>query len=155
MAFFWGESTEMHDNWDKEAAANKFLSLSMLSCNPNLHLLLLICDCWGPGLCINYSLFARSAPGPEDIGNYSLCQRSRWTPVDKETCWWGHRAQNPPHKTLSLSFIKPPDPSFLRPPFCPPSPPTLAPTSFTPGCQGVRGRSRVSVLFSPLSGMPS
>lgn len=67
-----------------------------------------------PGLCINYSLLARLPPGPEDIENYSLCQRSHWTPVDKETCWWGHRAHNSLSKTQS---------AFLYlPSFCPPFP---------------------------------
>ena len=80
-----------------------FVLLTILSNNPDLHLLLLICDGRELGLCINYSLFARSAPGPEDMGNYSSCRRSRWTPVDKETCWWGHRAHiSPPKKHSHL-----------------------------------------------------
>lgn len=66
----------------------------------------LIRDCKRkPGLCINYNFFARSPQGPEDMGNYSLCRWSCWTPADKETCWWGHRAQgtkDSPPKTLTL-----------------------------------------------------
>lgn len=77
----------------------------MLSNNPNLHLLSpsLICDCKTElSLCINYSFFARSSRGPEDMGNYSLCQWSGWTPADKEHCWWRHGAHNPPSKTATL-----------------------------------------------------
>lgn len=63
--------------------------------------------------CINYGFSGRSSPGPEDMGNYSLCQWSRWTLVDMETCWWGHRAHNSPSQntyTLTRSFLRPPSP---------------------------------------------
>lgn len=48
--------------------------LQILSDYPNLHRLLFICDRGERGLCINYSPFSRSAPRPQDLGNYSSAQ---------------------------------------------------------------------------------
>lgn len=128
-----------------------FVLLTVLSNNPNLHLLPLICDCRELGLCINYSRFARSPPGPEDTGNYSLWQRGSWIPADRETCWWGH---NFPPKTFALTLIKPQATSILRPPFANSSPPK-PPASFTPQCQRVWERGSMSFFLSSLSGRTS
>lgn len=124
-----------------------FVLLTVLSNNPNLHLLPLICDCRELGLCINYSRFARSPPGPEDTGNYSLWQRGSWIPADRETCWWGH---NFPPKTFALTLIKPQATSILRPPFA------IVPlhrSLLLPSLRNVNGceKEEACLSFSPLS----
>lgn len=149
--FLWECRT--HHGWDKEAAVKVSFcplrqyyliiqicirSLSSVTAESKL------------GLCINYSFFARSPPGPEDMGNYSLCQWSRWTPADEETCWWGHRACDSPPRTLTLTPTKPLAPSFLRPPFA------LLPLELTPllsSLLDVKGCEEVGAClsFSPLS----
>jgi len=90
-----------HDNSDKEEAAVNltFLStLTILSNKPNLHLT--PSHLWRTRASRAYALIIASFPGhcrgPDDMGNYSWRQRSRWTPVAGQTCWWGRRAQCPP-----------------------------------------------------------
>lgn len=106
---FCGSTARPAAETKKQLRREVFVLLTILSNNPNLHLLPLMCDCKSePGLlCINYGASARSPPGPEDTGNYSLCQWSRWTPVDEETSWWGHGAHYSP-KTLPLTLWHPP-----------------------------------------------
>lgn len=81
------------------------------------------------------------------MGNYSLCQRSRWTRVDKETCWWGHRAHNSPLKTLRLTLRLPPSFALLLPSF-----PSSSLSYFLHSwmSRGVRRGGRASFLFFPL-----
>lgn len=120
----------------RSSSVRKFLSFSQY------YLIITICidspslirDCERkPGLCINYNFSAGSPQGPEDMGNYSLCQWSCWTPADKETCWWGHRAQ-----ILQKRSHLYPGSLFRLPSF--PSPPSWM-------SRGVRRRERVCLFL--------
>lgn len=132
----------------RSSSVSKFLSflqyyLIIQICIYSLSLAF-ICDCKRKlSLCINYSFFARSSQGPEDMGNYSLCHWSCWTPADKEHCWWGHGAHNSPSKTLTLILRLPL--SFALSPLKL----TLLLSSFldVKGCE----EDRVRLSFSPLS----
>lgn len=116
-----------------------FLFPTILSNNPNLNLVFLICVCQKLGLCINYMFFARSLAGPEDIKNYSLCQCGvigpLWIrrPVDE-----GTGPHDPPPKTLTFILKKPLAPSFSPPSSC-------SPTSLTTWCQ--RNREHILLLL--------
>lgn len=91
-----------------------FVLFTILSYNDNLNLVFLICDCQELGPCINYTLFARSPAGPEDIGNYSLCQRRIIGPLwIRRLVDEGAGAHNPPPKTLTFILGKPLAPQFL------------------------------------------
>lgn len=129
---------------------------TILSNNPNLHLLPLICDWWEPG---PYALIMVSLPG-QRRGQRTLgiihCVSGVVGP------WWirrlvdegtGHTIVLPKHSHLHLK--KQPASLLTSPSSFPPSPPAQSPISCTPGCQGVWGRGRASFFFSSLSGKPS